>query len=152
MWNNKMKIVAIVFAMLLCACTQSFEDELFKNISSQLTNTSDVFKMEDVYGDWDEMYVFLECSSRDDIEHIIGKTNHIHDLSCDVVFLKKGKIVRYEEIFTYEEGWLYGSKSTFVRFDFNNDSCYMKFDKESAIFKVEQYKNGYILFPSRPKD
>ena len=89
------------------------------------------------------MYVVLESASYDDVAQILGHTNYLHDSSCDMVFEKDGRIVKYVQLFPYE-GWPNESKKS-IRFNLASDSYYKKFNANDAIFKIEKYGDMYIL-------
>lgn len=130
--------------LLICSCTSSFENEVIKKISQNFETSDSIISIDEIYDDWDNVYVFLECAGHEDIIRVIGKTDYLHDASQDIVFEKGGIIVRYEQLYPYD-GWP-NKSSLSIRFWFN-DSCYMKFNKREAIFKVIKRNNYYILSP-----
>jgi len=139
-----MKKLSFFFLIFICSCTSSFEDKMIKCVKQHVEDSKLEIDVNEIYDDWDYMYIFMECASYDDVVNIIGKTNYIHDSSCDIVFEKEGKIVKYVQLFPYE-GWPNESKNL-IRFHFVS-SCYRKFKKDEAYFKIEKYNSTYILSP-----
>lgn len=146
MGDYEMRKVLVYFCLLFSSCTSSFEERMMSCLERHIEDSDSVFNMKELYTDWDYMYIILESASYDDVVKILGHTNYLHDSSCDIVFEKDGRIVKYVQLFPYE-GWPNESIIS-IRFDFASDSCYKKFNANEAIFKIERYWNAYILSPN----
>ena len=138
-----MRKCLVCFCLLFASCTSSFEERMMRCLEQHIEESDSVFNMKELYADWDYMYVILESASNDDVAQIFGHTYYLHDNSCDMVFEKDGRIVKYVQLFPYE-GWPNESKKS-IRFNLASDSCYKKFNGNDAIFKIEKYRNVYIL-------
>lgn len=142
----KSMVLFLSICILTSCSSSSFKNDLYKKVSLCYKDSKKIFDMKDIYEDWDSMYIFLECFDGENIERIVGKTNHVHDCSIDLVFIKGGKIVEYKQLYPYEN-WPQ-KPDPLILFDLGNDSCCLKLFHDSATLKISNYRNCYILKPT----
>ena len=101
--------------------------------------------------DWDIMLVYEHPVTNQDISQALGiKYTKDLDLCYGMIFVKNGKLV-YEEKFEFSGDKFETPFKFKIDIDKNLDRHYQVFDKEHAIFNVEEFEFNdskcYILTP-----
>lgn len=129
------KIMILIIPILVCACQNSIQDKILKNIKKNGKGDSCLVKMVDITSfDWDKMYVFSENSSLEEVNQQLGfEYPYFKDIAKRLIFVKSKKVVYHEEEYPDPE------KKSKLEFVFGNDTTkVMAFTRKTAVFSVKK--------------
>ena len=146
------KIIFLILFPLFVSCkhninTVEFNDTITKNINPKdsTLNFENIFPF-----DWDKMYIFSRehFSCEPDITEITGaQYNGYHN--CDdrlILFIKGNKIV-FEVMTLYKTDDFDDETAPFLYNFYYGSNTPLYFAKNNATFKVQKYKDQYLLIP-----